>query len=782
MKPLTKTREAKPPAKPALRRRPSAARIPRPPGASVEIRQAAGTEPELVRQRAVLEGVCGVEFLVPEGRFAGRGVVICGGGEKYLPSVYVLVRLLRHLRCRLPIEVWHLGNTEMPEEVRGLLETVSSLGTGTAPLNQVRFTYNAYSQLSQDAQAHSGAVSSGTLKVGYSYADGSDNTVRPTGITYPDGTTTITTAYDGTDADALSRPDALKEGGTTLCSYRYLGSGMIIGVKYDAASNVKQTFRDGGTGDAGDPYTGLDRFGRLIETLWKKGAADRVRSQYGRNRFGGITWRRDDRAHAQGVDTEDNDYSYDGLYQVKERQRGNLTGSSPDYTGITNLQQQEGWTYDATGNWAAYSDTSPTNAQTRTHNAANEITQIAASPGNINPAYDPAGNMTTLPRQPGLSTGQFTLKWDAWNRLTQVKDGGTVLASYTYDGLTRRLTKTNATETRHYYYNAQWRAVEERVEGAATPVDRQYTWGLRDRWDLLRRKRSVATSLDETLYVLRDYLDPVALVDGSGNVLERYAYDAFGNVRFLAPDYTSRTESDFDWTFLFHGEFLDQNTNLYNYGYRYYSANLGRWLSRDPIGEDGGLNLYTMLGNYGIGTVDFLGLEMTASGAVMAFATADAALPDPTDVAALPKAIGYAIAAGLAYLAWDSWHRKPVAITPKSGPDPASPKPKPTPAPTPIPNPAPNPTTTKADCDMLHDKYKAAQDSFNRNPCSKAKTCDEIKDAIKRLQNEIDGRQAYLDAGCDIVSPTERDHPGHIQRLKNESMATCLKIEKKLCC
>ena len=93
----------------------------------MEIRQATGREAELVRQRGMLEGVCGVEFPVPEGRFAGRGIVICGGGVRYLPSVYVLVRLLRHLRCRLPIEVWHLGKEEMPEEMRALLAELGAV-------------------------------------------------------------------------------------------------------------------------------------------------------------------------------------------------------------------------------------------------------------------------------------------------------------------------------------------------------------------------------------------------------------------------------------------------------------------------------------------------------------------------------------------------------------------------------------------------------------------------------------------------------------------------------
>jgi len=92
-----------------------------PPGATVEIRHATGREPELVLHRTLLDAVCGMDFCWPEGKFAGRGIVICGGGEKYFPSVYVLVRLLRHLGCALPIEVWHLGPEEMSAAMRGLL-------------------------------------------------------------------------------------------------------------------------------------------------------------------------------------------------------------------------------------------------------------------------------------------------------------------------------------------------------------------------------------------------------------------------------------------------------------------------------------------------------------------------------------------------------------------------------------------------------------------------------------------------------------------------------------
>lgn len=85
----------------------------------------------------VAGGVCAVEFPYPKERFAGRGIVICGGGEKYLPSVFVLVRLLRHLRCQLPIEVWHLGREEMPDAMRSLLAEQGAVCMDGAAMRRV---------------------------------------------------------------------------------------------------------------------------------------------------------------------------------------------------------------------------------------------------------------------------------------------------------------------------------------------------------------------------------------------------------------------------------------------------------------------------------------------------------------------------------------------------------------------------------------------------------------------------------------------------------------------
>ena len=49
--------------------------------------------------------------------FEGYGVVICAGG-RFVPSAYVVVRLLRHYGVSLPIEIWHAGEAEIPKWAR----------------------------------------------------------------------------------------------------------------------------------------------------------------------------------------------------------------------------------------------------------------------------------------------------------------------------------------------------------------------------------------------------------------------------------------------------------------------------------------------------------------------------------------------------------------------------------------------------------------------------------------------------------------------------------------
>ena len=56
-------------------------------------------------------------------------------------------------------------------------------------------------------------------------------------------------------------------------------------------------------------------------------------------------------------------------------------------------------------------------------------------------------------------------------------------------------------------------------------------------------------------------------------------------------------------------KYFDDETELVYYGYRFYSPEMGRFVNRDPKGEDGGINIYASLGNDAIGNQDPLGLE-----------------------------------------------------------------------------------------------------------------------------------------------------------------------------
>jgi RHS repeat-associated protein len=61
--------------------------------------------------------------------------------------------------------------------------------------------------------------------------------------------------------------------------------------------------------------------------------------------------------------------------------------------------------------------------------------------------------------------------------------------------------------------------------------------------------------------------------------------------------------------FRFSTKYLDQETGLLYYGYRYYQPESGRWLGRDPIHERGGKNLYGFVNNDSIRLTDRLGLN-----------------------------------------------------------------------------------------------------------------------------------------------------------------------------
>jgi len=326
-------------------------------------------------------------------------------------------------------------------------------------------------------------------------------------------------------------------------------------------------------------------------------------SQYGFDRNSRRTWQQ-----RSLTNTQDQHYSYNALSQVSAAARGSLNLNKTAISGRPASAQS--WEYDPTGNWRGY-HTAVNGTQTlnqhRVHDRGNRLTQIEDNPNNM--ILDRVGRMRQMsPDAEGDWDGKLEITWDAWSRITKVKNNGTVVGEYSYDGTHRRTTREVGGETLHSYYNEAWRPVEER-KNSETTAHMSHLWGSRHRDDLVRRDRAEGgTTLNESRYVLMDYFNPAATTDASGVVKERYAFTAFGVRTILNPDFTTRSSSECGMEFAFQGQFLDAESGLMNYGYRYYLPYLGRWLSRDPIGEQGGINLYAYAGNDPVNLVDHLGL------------------------------------------------------------------------------------------------------------------------------------------------------------------------------
>jgi RHS repeat-associated protein len=192
-------------------------------------------------------------------------------------------------------------------------------------------------------------------------------------------------------------------------------------------------------------------------------------------------------------------------------------------------------------------------------------------------SYDSNGNL--------MSDGIRSYTWDGADRLVTIFQSGNT-TTFVYDGLGRRVReKLNGTVIKQWIW-AGTELVEER-DGSNAVTRRFYPQG--------EEINGVP------YYYTRDHLGSVReMTDAAGNIRARYDYDPYGQ--------TTKIAGDLEASFGFAGYYRHPGSGLYLTLYRAYDPNLARWLSRDPIGEDGGINLYAYVGNNPVNDVDPLGL------------------------------------------------------------------------------------------------------------------------------------------------------------------------------
>ncbi|MGH9962197.1 MAG: RHS repeat-associated core domain-containing protein, partial [Pyrinomonadaceae bacterium] len=201
--------------------------------------------------------------------------------------------------------------------------------------------------------------------------------------------------------------------------------------------------------------------------------------------------------------------------------------------------------------------------------------------------YDANGNLTSKTD----ASGTWTYRWDYENRLKQASKSGGVTVSYAYDALGRRIQRTSTTRgtTKFIFDGAD--VVRDLDGNGATIADYLKGPGIDNK---VRQTISGTRS-----YFLVDHLGATrALADTNGNLISSLGYDSFGNIA------TGSASTRYTYT----GRELDSEVGLMYYRARSYDPQQGRFISEDPIGLFGGINLFTYVQNNPIRFFDPSGL------------------------------------------------------------------------------------------------------------------------------------------------------------------------------
>jgi RHS repeat-associated protein len=247
-------------------------------------------------------------------------------------------------------------------------------------------------------------------------------------------------------------------------------------------------------------------------------------------------------------------YNYDSLYR--------LSGAASP------VLPQETYTYDPVGNRLISAT-----ADNWTYNANNEL----QSYNGVSVQYDANGN--TIQKNDNGAVQNFFYNED--DRLTEVQDeNGDVIATYNYDPFGRRLWKDVGGARTNFMYADEGLIAE--FDGSGTQT-KAYGFAPNSTWttDPLFMKQG-----GQYFFYHNDHLGtPQKLANASGAISWSAVYDAFGKA-------TVGANSTVTNNLRFPGQYFDQETGLHYNWHRYYEPKSGRYITADPIGILGGINLF----------------------------------------------------------------------------------------------------------------------------------------------------------------------------------------------
>ncbi|MGE3165387.1 MAG: PKD domain-containing protein [Planctomycetota bacterium] len=401
-------------------------------------------------------------------------------------------------------------------------------------------------------------------------------------IRYP-GPREITLTYD-----AIDRPTLLADGGGTIAAYSWIGPDTRALLRVSGNGAV-ETYLNA----AGDVDVGYDAVQRVVShrtTL--PGGATAVDRAYSYNR-----------ANLRTSEVRNDDFGltdsvlYDSTYRVTAAsydQNGSVGAVPRDL--LSRLYQLDG-----VGNRRLLTEqttSTGTSMELYSVNSMNEYTAIGGSPQD----HDDNGNRT--------SDGSREYVYDYKDRLVRVTEvGGDLLAEYRYFSNNLRAEKRtygavvpNQLDRATAFYYLAGCVVEER-DALTDQVSSTYVWDPRYQDCLIEEQRTAAHPQGAAQYYVHQNVrfDVVAVTDAAGGLVESFVYDEFG-----APSGPSATAL----AYRFQGGRYDPETGFYYLRRRYYDSEVGRFIQRDPVWDEGNVgNQYTFVGNSPLSRFDPEGLN-----------------------------------------------------------------------------------------------------------------------------------------------------------------------------
>ncbi|KQC06937.1 MAG: hypothetical protein APR62_07285 [Smithella sp. SDB] len=206
--------------------------------------------------------------------------------------------------------------------------------------------------------------------------------------------------------------------------------------------------------------------------------------------------------------------------------------------------------------------------------------------------YDDEGQLQT-----GYST-DYTFDYE--HRLKTIT--GTNAAQFFYDGSGNRLKATRSGVTTKYIYDANGRLLAE--ADANNNITKYYVYG--------NGLLAMVTPEGQTYcYHYNGIGSTIAMTNASQEIINKYSYDVFGNIANKLENILNNDTNLQNQPFTYVGQYgvMSEPNGFYYMKARYYDPTVGRFISEDPIGFDGGdVNLMAYVGNNPVTGIDPSGL------------------------------------------------------------------------------------------------------------------------------------------------------------------------------